>query len=583
MKLIILFLLLFTTHSMALTLSTQNISSLIATNIENKIGEKNKATVQAIYTKNNYAPLWIADQNKKRFGELITALNNPLFNYKNKQMGRKNIKQLLFMLEDSHIAPQKKEAIYARLDIMMSNSFISLVRFITQGDVDWKLLQQKMSILKQSNDIESKWEITPKSSPTIESLYGAIIENNIQNYLTTLLPLEQRYRQLVQMLQDYRTMANFPKVTYSNEIFQLGDSSKKIIDIKRRLQISGDLSRSATIDTLFDKPLQQAVLTYQKRYNLKVDGKIDKVMTYYLNLPAKKNIQQIIVNLDKCKLYPKSFEKEHIEVNIPDFNLRYYRNNKQIFKTGIVVGRIDRPTPIFSDKITYMVLNPTWTIPDNLIKRDLIHTLRDNPNYLMENNIHVFRGKERVTVTSQELNKYENNSSKVPYRFVQYPGDNNALGRIKFMFPNKYAVYIHDTDNKSLLERRYKIYSSGCIRVDKPFDLLDIMLPHLQQSYSHNQIQEILATLEPTTLKLTQAIPVHLLYFTVYKEDGLAYFKNDIYLYDQMIWESSQEQRKETFTLPNKRFIDVKENGKESTKPNPIINQALSNEDIAHF
>jgi len=583
MKLIILFLLLFTTHSMALTLSTQNISSLIATNIENKIGEKNKATVQAIYTKNNYAPLWIADQNKKRFGELITALNNPLFNYKNKQMGRKNIKQLLFMLEDSHIAPQKKEAIYARLDIMMSNSFISLVRFITQGDVDWKLLQQKMSILKQSNDIESKWEITPKSSPTIESLYGAIIENNIQNYLTTLLPLEQRYRQLVQMLQDYRTMANFPKVTYSNEIFQLGDSSKKIIDIKRRLQISGDLSRSATIDTLFDKPLQQAVLTYQKRYNLKVDGKIDKVMTYYLNLPAKKNIQQIIVNLDKCKLYPKSFEKEHIEVNIPDFNLRYYRNNKQIFKTGIVVGRIDRPTPIFSDKITYMVLNPTWTIPDNLIKRDLIHTLRDNPNYLMENNIHVFRGKERVTVTSQELNKYENNSSKVPYRFVQYPGDNNALGRIKFMFPNKYAVYIHDTDNKSLLERRYKIYSSGCIRVDKPFDLLDIMLPHPQQSYSHNQIQEILATLEPTTLKLTQAIPVHLLYFTVYKEDGLAYFKNDIYLYDQMIWESSQEQRKETFTLPNKRFIDVKENGKESTKPNPIANQALSNEDIAHF
>jgi len=583
MKLIILFLLLFTAHSIALTLSTQNISSLIATNIETKIGETNRATVQAIYTKNNYTPLWIGDQNKKRFGELITALNNPLFNYKNKQMGRKNIKQLLFMLEDSHIAPQKKEAIYARLDIMMSNSFVTLVRFITQGDVDWKLLQQKMSILKQSNDIESKWEITPKSSPTIESLYGAIIENNIQNYLTTLLPLEQRYRQLVQMLQDYRTMANFPKVTYSNEIFQLGDSNKKIIDIKRRLQISGDLSRSATIDTLFDKPLQQAVLTYQKRYNLKVDGKIDKVMTYYLNLPAKKNIQQIIANLDKCKLYPKSFEEEHIEVNIPDFNLRYYRNNKQIFKTGIVVGRIDRPTPIFSDKITYMVLNPTWTIPDNLIKRDLIHTLRDNPNYLMENNIHVFRGKERVTVTSQELNKYENNSSKVPYRFVQYPGDNNALGRIKFMFPNKYAVYIHDTDNKSLLERRYKIYSSGCIRVDKPFDLLDIMLPHLQQSYSHNQIQEILATLEPTTLKLTQAIPVHLLYFTVYKEDGLAYFKNDIYLYDQMIWESSQEQRKETFTLPNKRFIDVKENGKESTKPNPIINQALSNEDIAHF
>ncbi len=583
MKFFILLILLFTTQTIASTLSTKNISTLIATNIKSKIGQRNKALVQAIYNKNNYTPLWVGDQNKKSFGQLITALNSSLFNYKNKQMGRKNIKQLLFMLEDTHISPQKKEAMYARLDIMMSNSFVTLVRFITQGDVDWKLLEQKMATLKQSNDIESKWEVTPKQFPNINPLYKAIVTGTIQNYLTTLLPLEKRYKKLVQMLQDYRTMAKFPKVIYTNEIFKLGDSSNKIIDIKKRLKISGDLPASSPITKLFDSKLQEAVLTYQKRYNLKVDGKIDKVMTYYLNLPAKKNIQQIIVNLDKCKLYPKDFESEYIEVNIPDFNLRYYRNNKQIFKTGVVVGRIDRPTPIFSDKITYMVLNPTWTIPDNLIKRDLIHTLRENSNYLIENNIHVFSGNKKIEITSQELDKYENNSSKVPYRFVQYPGDTNALGRIKFMFPNKYAVYIHDTDNKSLLERRYKIYSSGCIRVDKPFDLLNLMLPYLKQSYSQSKIQEILATLEPTTLKLTNAIPVHLVYFTVYKENGLSYFKNDIYLYDQMIWESSHEQRKETFTIPNKRFIDVKRNGKKSTKPNPIANKALSNEDIAHF
>ncbi len=141
-------------------------------------------------------------------------------------------------------------------------------------------------------------------------------------------------------------------------------------------------------------------------------------------------------------------------------------------KKGVVVGRIDRPTPLFSDEIRFMVLNPTWTIPDNLIKRDLIHVLRENPMYLKENNIHAFRGNNEVQVTQEMLDPYEKSERKVPYRFVQYPGDNNALGRVKFMFPNKYDVYLHDTDNKSLLERRYKIYSSGCVRLEKPFDLV---------------------------------------------------------------------------------------------------------------
>jgi murein L,D-transpeptidase YcbB/YkuD len=231
-------------------------------------------------------------------------------------------------------------------------------------------------------------------------------------------------------------------------------------------------------------------------------------------------------------------------------------------KMGIVVGRIDRPTPIFSDKIEYMVLNPTWTIPDNLIKRDLIHVLRENPGYLEENNIHVFSGNKEITITQEMLDPYESSDKKVPYRFVQYPGDTNALGRIKFMFPNKYAVYLHDTDNKSLLTRRYKIYSSGCMRVDRPFDLMNILLEHAKGSYSKEKIDEIIATDKPKTIRLKKAIPVHILYFTVFEEDGLAYFKNDIYLYDKIIEESSQGHKKTTFTMPKKRMGRVKKNVK---------------------
>jgi murein L,D-transpeptidase YcbB/YkuD len=278
-------------------------------------------------------------------------------------------------------------------------------------------------------------------------------------------------------------------------------------------------------------------------------------MTYYLNQPVQKNIKSIITNLDKTKLYPKQFENEYIEVNIPDFNLRYYRDNKLITKMGVVVGRVDRPTPLFESSIKYMVVNPTWTIPDNLIKRDLIHVFHNNPNYLIDNNIHVFKGNKEVNITSDILLPYEHSKEKVPYRFVQYSGDNNALGRVKFMFPNRYAVYLHDTDNKSLLTRRYKIYSSGCMRVDKPFELLYILLKYAKKNYDRYDIENIIATNKPTTIRLKKYIPIHILYFTVYEEDGLAYFKNDIYMYDKIIQESTIGKSKPTFHMPKNRFI----------------------------
>ena len=558
------FILLIQTGLAAQVLSLENISINIENTLQTRLKGKNKNIVHNIYAQTAYKPIWIGQDNQAKMSQLIDALKDPLFNYKNKSFDQKAIRRLFFQLDNGEITPSKKAAVYARLDVMLSNSFVRLVRFIVQGDVDWGLVQKKLKGLKKSDDITARWEMTPKSFPNANDVASAAINGNIRDYLTSLIPMEKRYRKLVKLLKNYRIMNKFPKIPYSNKIYKLGDSNSRIEMIKKRLQISGDYPRNAPIDSKFDPTLRQAVLTYQKRYLLKITGTIDKTMTYYLNQPAKKNIQAIMTNLDKTKLYPKSFEEEYVEVNIPDFNLRYYQDGVQLIKMGLVVGRIDRPTPLFSNAIRYMVLNPTWTIPDNLIKRDLIHVLRENPMYLEENNIHVFSGNKEIQITQEMLDPYETSKKRVPYRFVQFPGDNNALGRIKFMFPNKYAVYLHDTDNKSLLSRRYKIYSSGCMRVEKPFDLMNILLEHAKGSYSQSDIEEILASNEPTTIKLSKAIPVHILYFTVYEEDGLAYFKNDIYLYDKIIEESVQGHKKPTFSIPKNRMISVKKQG---TKP----------------
>ncbi len=157
------------------------------------------------------------------------------------------------------------------------------------------------------------------------------------------------------------------------------------------------------------------------------------------------------------KLYPHSFESKYIEVNVPEYKMRLYSAGKSIFDSDVVVGRIDRPTPIFSGKMSYMVLNPTWTIPDNLIKKDLIPMLKKNPNYLKEHNIHIYKGKKEVNIDFEELFSYEHSETPIPYRFVQFPSPNNALGRVKFMFPNKYAVYLHDTDHRDLFTSRYRV------------------------------------------------------------------------------------------------------------------------------
>ena len=561
---LIFFIALLSTTLTAQTLTMENISANISHGLQKRIKGENKSIIQNIYAHTGNKALWIGKGNEKKASDLIQALNDPLFNYKNKSLDQASISRLFYLLDNGEISQGKKAAVYARLDLILTSSMVRLVRFIVQGDVDWALVQEKMAALKESDDIQSTWEMSPKPFPNQSTLTSAIVNGDIYDYLTSLIPLEKRYKKLVTLLKDYRVMNKFPKIPYSNKILKLGDSASRIEEIKKRLQISGDYPKNAKINSKFDSLLKNAVISYQKRYLLEVTGKIDKTVTYYLNQPVSNNIQAIITNLDKTKLYPKSFEEEHIEVNIPDFYLRYYRNGQMMQKMGLVVGRIDRPTPLFSDKLEYMVLNPTWTIPDNLIKRDLIHVLRENPMYLEENNIHVFRGKEEIQITQEMLDPYEKSTKHVPYRFVQFPGETNALGRVKFMFPNKYAVYLHDTDNKSLLDRRYKIYSSGCMRVEKPFDLVNTLLVHARGKYNDEKIAKILESNKPTTIRLKKAIPVHMLYFTVYKEDGLAYFKHDIYLYDKIIEESVDGNKKSTFKIPDKRMISVK---KQTPKP----------------
>jgi len=400
--------------------------------------------------------------------------------------------------------------------------------------------------------------------PPANSILDSIQQKNIPQYLQSLLPLVGQYKPLVTMLERYRNMPKFPKIPFGKTL-KRGRTDSRIRTIKKLLQFTGDFPRNESTGTGYTKSLSTAIASFKKRFNLAKGDYIDNKVIKYLNTTKTAYIRKILTNLDMLKLQPHRLEADHVQINVPEFRLRYYQGGAEAFRSDIIVGRIDRPTPLFSDKIEYMVLNPTWTITDNLVKRDLIPVLKKHPDYLQENNIRVFtsykKGAKESPLDLQKLFSYEHSKKHVPYRFVQYPSAKNALGRVKFMFPNKYAVYLHDTDNKSLFNYRYRVYSSGCMRVQKPYDFMYALLNNAGNNYSESNLQTIFDSNKPTTIRLKRAIPVHVLYQTVRRDRGKDYFFYDVYMYEQIVYESTAGHKKSSFRVPEKRLTKIERIG----------------------
>jgi murein L,D-transpeptidase YcbB/YkuD len=550
-------LMIFSLSTLSMGAQNEEISKEITYTLESRFKSRFSPLVKEIYRLNRYAPLWTGDRNAERFSLLLKVLASPVYNYKNKNFNRKEIKSLAFRIDNGGFPSMEEPKALARLDVMMSDALMRLLYFMRRGDVDWELVQKKLLVLKEKQDIHAVWEIKPKSMPTAKEIYTTLSKNDLAKFLEAQLPLKKRYISLLEMFYKYRNMPKFHKISTGRKL-KVGSTDGRLPDIKKRLKFFGDYPKGEPEDNQFDRTLSEAVKRFRARFKLPDGNYIDNKMIFYLNKGRDYYLKKILVNLDKMKLYPYSFEKRYVEVNVPEFKMRFYENGEKRFDSDVVVGRIDRPTPIFDGKMTYMVLNPTWNIPDNLVRRDLIPMLEKEPDYLVKHNIHVYdsyrKGAKEIEPDMAKLIEAKDPNVPIPYRFVQFPSEKNALGRVKFMFPNRYSVYLHDTDNKKLFGYRYRVFSSGCMRMEKPFEFMNILLSYAKGSYPKSKIEEILESNEPYTIRLKETIPVHIVYFTARKEGDMDYFFYDIYLHDQIIWESTDGHRKETFKVPSNRL-----------------------------
>jgi L,D-transpeptidase YcbB len=259
--------------------------------------------------------------------------------------------------------------------------------------------------------------------------------------------------------------------------------------------------------------MEDAVSNLQRRFGLKDDGVIGAQTISILNISVKTLIEKIIINLERMRWLPNQ-EKDYVMVNIPEFKLYMFENGKQVFDMNVVVGKQGSGTQIFSDHLKYVVFSPYWNVPKSIVKNEILPAMNRNPNYLETQNMEITGEEEGLPVIRQK------------------PGINNALGKVKFIFPNSYNIYFHDTPARSLFSRDKRAFSHGCIRLSDPFKMAQYLLRNDPQ-WTEEKIDSSMNADKEKWIGLKKPLPVLIAYFTAWIDDnGILHFSDDIYGHD---------------------------------------------------
>ena len=344
-------------------------------------------------------------------------------------------------------------------------------------------------------------------------------------------PVNQYYIRLKEKLNQYRIIqkaGGFQKITAPVQELTIGDVDSSLLATKHHLHLTGDLKIDDKT-TIFTDSLSVALKNFQHRMGLVENGKINKPTLLELNQPIAFRIKQIMLNLERLRWIPVQMEENYLLVNIPEFTLHVFEHNKQVWQTSVVVGQTARKTSIFKGNMSQIVLNPYWGVPMSIGKTEILGHLQRNSRYLAQNNMEVLSGENVINPDNINWNQYKNS---VPYTFRQKPGKNNALGKMKFLFPNNYHIYLHDTPSKYLFNSNKRAFSHGCIRVENPLKLANYLLRN-NAEWNPQKVDEILQTDQQVGIRINPIVPVYIAYFTAWVDsNGQLNFRNDLYQLD---------------------------------------------------
>ena len=409
------------------------------------------------------------------------------------------------------------------LDLLLSDAFLIYGAHLLSGRIN-------------PEQIDPQWFANRREADLAQLLAEALSSNKIKETLAAFLPAYAGYTRLRDTLAIYRKFAKaggWPTVPSGSKL-QRGDRSERIPLLRQRLAAEGFLADlGANEQALFDTDLEQALIKFQKQNGLEPDGILGPQTLQGLNISADQRVRQIVVNMERWRWLPQELGDRHILVNIASFNLDVVEQQTSVLNMRVVAGRSYRKTPVFSDRITYLVINPNWGVPTTIAKKDILPKIKKDTKYLINQKFRVFEGwgADEKEIDPDVIDWSTVTAANLTYRFKQDPGPQNALGRIKFMFPNKFDVYLHDTPSKELFAKARRDFSSGCIRIEKPIEMAEYLLRN-HPDWPPEKIRSTLSGSDVTTqtIKLAEPVNIHLLYWTVWVgKDDRIHFSPDIY------------------------------------------------------
>jgi murein L,D-transpeptidase YcbB/YkuD len=373
-----------------------------------------------------------------------------------------------------------------------------------------------------------------KEADLIQFLQSALEADSVAAILRSLVPNHAGYTELRRELARYRAFAassRWPSVPAGPPL-KLGDHDERVPILRMRLQLEGFTnSAPAGAAERFDTSLKRAVATFQQRHGLSTDGIVGPATRDALNVSVFSRIEQIALNLERWRWLPRFLGHRYLFVNIANFELQIIEDRQRVLAMRAIVGRNYRQTPIFSALMTTVVLNPYWYVPQTIFVEDLLPKIKADPAYLTARNYKIFSrmGPEAAEVNPNAVDWDSLANNHFPYVLRKEPGPGNPLGRVKFIFPNPFDVYIHDTPSPLKFRRNRRDFSSGCIRIEKPIDLTEYLVKG-DPYWMRARISTALETRNPTIITLADPIPVHIVYMTAWAERrGGIQFREDIY------------------------------------------------------
>ena len=474
-----------------------------------------------VYARNQFQPAWTRLEQVAELLEAIKAVETDGLNPADYHVEQVQAGYQLLRSGEPVAADDRAE-----LDLLFTDSLIRLGYHERFGKVNPYTLDPEWNFRRGANDIDAA-----------EETLAAINSTSLLASLRTQFPRGPFYERLRKGLARYRQiMANggWPEFP-DGPTLRPGAQDERVAVLAQRLAITGDLPTGGFVpgDDVYGELLEAGVRHFQRRHGLDADGIIGPSTARALNVSVEDRVRQLKVNLERTRWVFDDISDDFILVNIAGFAAYVVRDGKVVWQTRVQVGKPFHKTPVFRDEMKYVVFNPTWTVPYSIATRDILPNAQANPGYIAERNFDV-RNRNGDLVDPGSVDWSQLSRGNFPYTLVQRPGPDNALGRVKFMFPNEHAVYLHDTPSKHLFGRAERAFSAGCIRVENPFEFAEILLG--RDGWTQERFKAVLDSGDTKTAFLSEPLPVLLLYWTAQvDEDGVVQFFHDIYDRDQPV------------------------------------------------